>query len=312
MPHTVTVGLDGSATSRAAAEWAAQEALLAGRPLRLLHATTAGAPVGARGGPARPAPARRGAVDLAVDETRADLSRRHPGLRTVSEQVAQDPATALVSVAGPGDLLVLGARGRGARRGLPLGSVALAVTARAPGPVVVVRAEEEDRREAGGRGAVPGERRPAAHEPQPPTGKGDVVVGLDVHRPHEDLLRFAFGAALRRGAGVLVLHGWRTPPYASLAHASGPSRTELTAELTREALEKLDHVLATWRERHPGVKVREAAVPRNAARHLVAASQDAALLVVGRRRAPNRTHLGPVGHAVLHYAMAPVAVVPHD
>lgn len=310
MPHTVTVGLDGSPTSRAAAEWAAQDAVLTGRPLRLLHAEIAGGPGGGDRGLARRGPVRLSAGDLAVDRTRVDLARRHPGLRVVTEQVAQDPATALVSATAPGSLLVLGARGRGAMTGLPLGSVALAVTARAPGPVVVVRAEE-DRQAARESGAAAAVLRPAAHEPQSPTGKGDVVVGLDVHRPHEDLLRFAFEAAQRRDAGVLVLHGWRTPPYASLPYAPSPRGVELTAELTREALEKLDHVLETWRERHPQVAVREGAVPENAARHLVAASRDATLLVVGRRRTPNRAHPGPVGHAVLRYAMAPVAVIPH-
>lgn len=38
MPHHVTVGLDGSPESSAAAEWAAREALLRGVPLRLVHA----------------------------------------------------------------------------------------------------------------------------------------------------------------------------------------------------------------------------------------------------------------------------------
>ncbi|MGC0342582.1 nucleotide-binding universal stress UspA family protein [Streptomyces sp. SLBN-8D4] len=37
MTRTVTVGLDGSAESRAAAEWAAREAQLLGLPLKLVH-----------------------------------------------------------------------------------------------------------------------------------------------------------------------------------------------------------------------------------------------------------------------------------
>ncbi|MFF1323610.1 universal stress protein [Streptomyces chartreusis] len=44
------------------------------------------------------------------------------------------------------------------------------------------------------------------------------------------------------------------------------------------------------------------------------ASRDAALVVVGRRsrRAQIGGHVGPVTHALLHHAAAPVAVVPHD
>ena len=37
MLRTVTVGYDGSSESRAAAEWAAREALLRGLPLRLVN-----------------------------------------------------------------------------------------------------------------------------------------------------------------------------------------------------------------------------------------------------------------------------------
>ena len=37
MSPTITVGLDGSPESRAAAEWAAREARLRGLPLRVLH-----------------------------------------------------------------------------------------------------------------------------------------------------------------------------------------------------------------------------------------------------------------------------------
>lgn len=48
--------------------------------------------------------------------------------------------------------------------------------------------------------------------------------------------------------------------------------------------------------------------------HLADASREASLLVVGRRtrRSPVGFHIGPVIHAVLHHAAAPVAVVPHD
>ncbi|MFC4466919.1 universal stress protein, partial [Streptomyces xiangluensis] len=47
---------------------------------------------------------------------------------------------------------------------------------------------------------------------------------------------------------------------------------------------------------------------------LVDVSSGASLVVVGRRirRNPFGTHIGPVTHAVLHHATAPVAVVAHD
>ncbi|MFI9004260.1 universal stress protein [Streptomyces sp. NPDC053541] len=49
-----------------------------------------------------------------------------------------------------------------------------------------------------------------------------------------------------------------------------------------------------------------------AAYHLVEASQDADLVIVGRRtrRVPVGPHLGHVAHAVIHHGRAPVVVVP--
>jgi nucleotide-binding universal stress UspA family protein len=49
------------------------------------------------------------------------------------------------------------------------------------------------------------------------------------------------------------------------------------------------------------------------ASHLIDASRDASLVVVGRRvrRGPLGTHIGAVTHAVMHHATAPVAVVAH-
>jgi nucleotide-binding universal stress UspA family protein len=65
--------------------------------------------------------------------------------------------------------------------------------------------------------------------------------------------------------------------------------------------------LAGWREKEPGVEVREAVVRDKPARALVAAGLTAQLLVVGHR--PGR-RLGSTTHGVLHRAACPVVVVP--
>lgn len=306
MPQPVTVGLDGSPASRAAAEWAAHEAELRGLPLRLLHAADPDTAVPrGPGHPARdPAGSHRWAwAEHMMRETRETVSARHPGLPVLVEQVPLDPPTALGRAVADGGLLVVGGRGPGALTGLPLGSVSLAVSARAAGPVVVVRAEEERRR-------VKELQREGLPEPEVP--QGDVVVGLDVDRPHEAPLRFAFETAHRRGTGVFVLYGWTVPPH--LRDLSDElTEAQDTAELTRAALEKLDYLLRPWQERYPGTAVREGSVAGGAGRYLVGASREAALVVVGRGGGARGVgaHLGPVSHAVLHYAMSPVAVVPH-
>ncbi|MEU8434489.1 universal stress protein [Streptomyces sp. NPDC029216] len=75
----------------------------------------------------------------------------------------------------------------------------------------------------------------------------------------------------------------------------------------------LGDVLRPWRGKYPDVHVEEESVVGQSAGHLVDASTDASLLVVGRRirRSAIGPHLGPVAHAVLHHSAAPAAVVPH-
>ncbi len=73
--------------------------------------------------------------------------------------------------------------------------------------------------------------------------------------------------------------------------------------------------LAPHRKHHPDVRVDLYVAPGDAAGHLVGASQDAELVVVGRHRrrllAPARM-MGSVTQAVLLHAVSPVAVVPPE
>jgi nucleotide-binding universal stress UspA family protein len=73
-------------------------------------------------------------------------------------------------------------------------------------------------------------------------------------------------------------------------------------------------VLRPWRQKYPDVDVVEQSRSGNPADHVIDSSHDASLVVVGRRIRPGAigAHIGPVTHAVLHHATAPVAVVAHD
>lgn len=186
MARTVTVGLDGSDESLAAADWAAREAGIREIPLRVVHAGEqqphsyvpfAGEPV--------PLPGADRSAHL-LREVRARLAHRHPGVRVTAEQVAGQTVPALVAAARQADLLVLGSRGLGRAEGAVLGSVALAVVARAERPVVLVRAED----------GVKQERRPDAVEESADdaTSHRDVVLGLDLRAPDDHVIAFAFGA----------------------------------------------------------------------------------------------------------------------
>lgn len=282
MPRTITAGLDGSPRSLTAADWAAGEALLRGVPLRLVHA----------------GPRSRRADDMLRD-ARTAIARRHPGLDVGADRVDGDPVPVLLGAAGEDGLLVLGSRGTGGAAGFPAGSVALAALAGSRSPVVLVR---------GGLRPEDGSRPPGAAAAPP----RDVVLGLDSAAPDDSVIGFALDAASRRAARLRVVHGRRSDlPF---HEDGGDPDAELHAELTGDTHRAASAVLAPWREKFPGVEVTEQAVIGRAGSHLVEASHDASLLVVGRRRrrTPLTAAIGPVAQTVLQHATAPVAVVPHD
>ncbi|HEX5568797.1 MAG TPA: universal stress protein, partial [Streptomyces sp.] len=194
-----------------------------------------------------------------------------------------------------------------------VGSVALSTVARVRCPVVLVRAGTagEGARPTSAAAETPEVPRPA-EIPEDPAPYRDVVLGLDLARPREELLAFAFDAAARRGAALRVIHGWDPPPvYGINPIALSPY---LIDDLAEEKAQALSNVLRGWRNRFPDVEVRGQAVIGRAARHLLEAAADASLVVVGRRnrRSPIGFHTGPVTHAVMHHCAVPVAVVPHD
>ncbi|WP_326584490.1 universal stress protein [Streptomyces sp. NBC_00481] len=302
MPHTITVGLDGSPESLAAADWAAREALLREVPLRLVHAGEL--PLHAYipfAGEAVPPPGADRSAHL-LREVGTALRHRHPELRVTADRIAGQPAAALTAAAEEAGLLVIGSRGIGRVAGFIVGSVALAVLARAERPVVLVRtggrAEDEHLPDATG-------------TPSSALPRREVVLGLDLVDPDDAVMEFAFDAARRRAAVLRVVHGWSVPPSYGDEDAldtgldAGPA--------VRERRGPAD-VLEQWKDKFPDVEVRTQSVVGGAGAHLVDASREAALVVVGRRirRAPVGSHIGPVTHEVLHHASAPVAVIPHD
>ncbi|MER6418273.1 universal stress protein [Streptomyces sp. NPDC001137] len=296
MLRPVVVGLDGSCESLAAAEWAVGEALRRGLPLRLVHAWE-GLEPGTSQLPELDAPhywARRilrGAVD--------QLGERHPQVYLSAEQIARPAADALVDAGGEAELLVLGSRAFSGFGGFMAGSVALATVARVARPVVLVRADrtaEDDH-------LPDAEGRPSLRTPY-----RDVVVGVDIARPCEELLAFAFESAALRSAQLQVLHAWHVP-YAPPAAAA-----TMSAAAQQAAETALDGALQPWREKYPTVKVLALVENGRPAQQLLHAAQNAALLVVGRRHRPARlgAHTGPVAHAVMHHVRCPVVIVPHD
>jgi nucleotide-binding universal stress UspA family protein len=144
----VVAGVDHSPSSVHALAWAAEEAERRSWPL---------VPVLVREPPGLGVGRAFETVDLALLEAseRAALleaaQQHHPGVSVEPEILIGHAARALLDFTHPGDLLVLGARGRGGFRSLLLGSTSTAVAQHAHCPVVVIRPPDRtDDQEAAG------------------------------------------------------------------------------------------------------------------------------------------------------------------
>ncbi|MER6156332.1 universal stress protein [Streptomyces sp. NPDC001868] len=303
MVNTVVAGLDGSAESLAAAEWAAREAKQRGLPLRLVHVWEP-VPEPMAQAPLLGAETMQHWSERVPREAADSLRPRHPEVDMTVEQISGRPAEVLTRVAKDAELLVLGSRGLSGVGGFLVGSVGQLVVAHTGRPVILVRAGEQA-----------ADEHSVDHPAGIPSGGGTpfrpVVLGLDTGHPHETVIEFAFDAAARRKTSLRVVHGWNPPPYYAYAI---PADAELGPELRKQQAAVLSEVLSPWRRKFPTVEVVEEPRWGSAAPHIVDASRGASLVVVGRRirRSPFGAHIGPVTHAVLHHAAAPVAVIAHD
>ncbi|MFD7611624.1 universal stress protein [Streptomyces sp. NPDC059828] len=289
MTQPVTVGVDGFPESRAAAEWAAGEALLREAPLRLVHVEERWPTVSGAMPPVDPDGYRRWSETF-LEEHAGELQGSRPGLEvSVCRRVGR-PAAALAVEADDAQMLVLGSRGRSRMEQFFVGSVGTATIGLTDTPVVLIRALEQSTAEE---------------------LNGDVVVGVDIHETSDEALSFAFNEAARRGCGVRAVHGWTLPFAFSYAPQLDHGVQKEVAEAVAGALAEM---LRPWRQTYPSVKAEERVLVGAPAEQLLSEATDAGLVVVGRRirRSPVGGHLGHIAHAVLHHVTAPIAVIAHD
>ncbi|MER6221279.1 universal stress protein [Streptomyces sp900105755] len=300
MSRTVTVGLDGSPESRAAAEWAAREALLRGLPLKVVHVAEPGPVLVSQAPLVGPETGQHWTRQI-PGEAAEGLRLRHPGLEVLTEQLTGLVPDALCEAADSAELLALGSRGFGGIGGFVVGSVSLAVVARVARPVVLVREGEQ---------AADEHRMDPAGVPSAATPFRPVVLALDVDHPDGTLLEFAFDAAARRETPLRVGSAW---PETATSSYRFPGDAELQDDLERSHRTALAEALRPWRQKFPRVDVIEASRCGSAAQVVVGAARDASLAVVGRRIRTGSlgAHIGHVTHAALHHTGAPVGVVAH-
>ncbi|MES5820153.1 universal stress protein [Streptomyces sp. RG80] len=291
----VIAAVDGSDDSLRALDWALDAARARRAPLRVVHVRQYAAwaqPDVLVAGPPEPD------EDAVLEQVRARLAEVAD--RPVLEYLALEgaPAAVLPELGSTAQLLVLGSRGRGGFASLLLGSNGMAAARDAECPVVVVprpgRAVEA---------TVPAEPGPR------------VVVGLQADSPDETTLAFAFAEAALRGARLQVVTAYQWPLQTwAMPGELVPVMVDQDA-VEGETRTLAEGFLAPHRKHHPDVRVDLYVAPGDAAGHLVGASQDAELVVVGRHRrrllAPARM-MGSVTQAVLLHAVSPVAVVPPE
>ncbi|MFJ8166720.1 universal stress protein [Streptomyces sp. NPDC096136] len=290
MKRTLVVGVDGSPESRAAADWAAREAVRRDLHVHVIHAWL-WQPLALPVVQDRDAEARR--AQEILQETEAELLRRHPQLSLSTDVVADLPVPALLRAAKDAQMLVLGTRGHGALAGFLLGSSGQQLIAAAECPVVSIRARH-------------GMAGPGADE-------GEVVVGQQGGvEESADVLRFAFETAAARTAPLRAVRAWSLPPV----YGYSPGSLWIADQVGGlEPFEKaaLEQALEPWRTKYPEVDVVTHVELGSAGHALLSAASDAGLLVVGRqiRESTLGARIGSVAHAVLHHSACPVAVVPH-
>jgi nucleotide-binding universal stress UspA family protein len=286
----IVVGVDGSPHSLGALDWAAREALVRQRPLRIVHAFTWPVPNALLGLPAAAQPdvGLRHAAERLLSAA-ADRARGAAPTMDISTDLPADvPAAALIAASRDAGLVVVGHRGLGGFTGLLVGSVGVLAAAHAACPVIVVRGNDSD--EAG-----------------PPAG--EVVVGVDGSELSSLAVDFAFSHAALHHLGVLAVQAYAFPAFIT---SSDPLSAAYDIDDLREDHARLlAEALAGYRNNYPDVPVRQKVVYGRPAAVLVAESAGAALTVVGSRGRGGFTGLllGSTSQSVLHHATGPVAIV---
>ncbi|MGC0400506.1 nucleotide-binding universal stress UspA family protein [Streptomyces sp. SAI-126] len=290
MELPLVVGVDGSEPSMRAVDWAADEAALHGVPLRLVYASLWERYEGAALAEGLGRSSEQVLADNIVETAARRAHRRAPDLKITTAVLPDDAVSALLDEGRHACALVIGSRGRSGIAERLLGSVSLAVAARAHCPVIVLRGGHDNR------------RTPRTYQ--------RIVLGVGEEPGNMAAVRFAFAEAAARYATLQAVRAWRRSTHPSGAHPLPAGEPAFHPE--QQAAGTLEAALSDAAAAHPSVSVRRRTVEGPAHQVLLDASATADLLVVGaqRRHGHAGLQLGRVAHAALHHSVCPVAVVP--
>lgn len=283
--NEIIAGIDGSAHSLVAVQWAAEEAARHDMALRFVCAVPKWVydwrPTDRSG----LADDWRGHYQRYLDGAANKAREIAPTVDVSAEMVPGQAAAALLKAADQAFMLVVAGRGVGELSGLLLGSTVTQVVSHARCPVAVVGPPE-----------------PAVHR--------EVVVGVDGSANSWRAIDFAFQEASLRKARLRAVHAWTHP----VAEEPGDMLPLIWDEdlMADDERRLLAENLAGRAEHYPDVEVIEDFVRARPVRALAGASARADLLVVGGRGRGGFAGLllGSVSQAMLIRSHCPLVVIP--
>jgi nucleotide-binding universal stress UspA family protein len=296
--QVVLVGVDGSAASMHALDWAAQEAEARSLGLQVVCAYSLPSFSAATldgGFAALDDTAVRAGAQAVVSAAAERVERL--GLAVRTQVAVGDAAGALVEQSHRVELAVVGTRGRGGFAERLLGTVSSALPAHASCPTVVVPLRENGRPVP--EGSPIGPVRPLKR----------IVVGVDGSSQAAIALRHAIAEAELWGAELVAVAG---VPVASMTGVLAwvPSAVD-TEQLLRDFELGVSKMLDEALSGHEALKVRRIVLDGTGAELLTEFSVATDLVVVGSRGRGGFAGLllGSTSQAVLHHSQAPVMVV---
>lgn len=313
--EVVLVGVDGSAASLHALDWATAYAHRVGWTLHIVCSYSL---------PSFTAASLDGGY-AALDDTtiqegakavlaEAEARVADAGMHATTEVATGDAAGVLVELSSDYGLAVVGTRGRGGFTERLLGTVSSALPAHAQCPVVVVPLRDEANRGvswslpdggAGGPGSEAVAATPGAAEIR---DVRRIVVGVDGSPQAERALQHAIAQATAWGAELTAVTGVPVGNGGLLAWLpSTIDREQVLADIGAG----MDVLVDRYEAESPGLRIRRIVLDGTGAELLTEFSTASDLVVVGSRgRGGFRgLLLGSTSQAVLHHSACPVLVV---
>jgi nucleotide-binding universal stress UspA family protein len=297
MRNEIVVGLDESPSSKAALDWAVEQAKSAGAVLRAVHALDWPTGLSATG---FPAPVNL--MDVSRDELHESYRQKitalfdavSPRPEWILQVASGDAGEVLVQQSKDARLLVVGTREHVGLARMWSGSVSHYCLSHAECPVVAVPASTADRGAEDAEAAKIHAAESRIEQPGAPSPTL-VVVGVDASAESLAAARYAVMAAEMRRCDVSLVHAF-LPPSAR----------------TSETAEKLLATVASQLVVPPHVHLYSQAEPRDATVVLADAARRARMLVLGRDHVSwgERLLMGAITSQIAGHVDCPLIVVP--